>query len=545
MFVSVMLIFDTTDDSGRRKNMRTVMIVDSQKRMLNIYKKMLHWEEYGFEIISFTDNQAQAMSYFREYEHDLIIMDTQLKNGNGLALIKQLKEYKQNCYIIVCSYENNYNNIRRAWRLGILDFLKKDALRCSLLTENLEIIQNEEQSAYQDMNGVDESQRLLGLIRDKQSVDLEKLNLALKRSLLLKEKDIYRILFFRMDNPTGVFLENLALDRDILSQKLKEIFEDVLSSEYDFEIIFSKKHSGTIIIKNVPESQLDDISQLLIEKVKSILKFDMSIIISKECIGYSMFYDAYVECINSLNRKFYTGNCSIIFLDKSENFNYLDYKSIDFKEKILKYLVLEEYEKLNNVTLKLYHYMINEHIMPSDVIYYCCYTINSIEHYMEKRGIKISERLLSETQYTFSKLENISDIMREFTKTIRYLTFCIQSSSQSKYLKIVLDVNQYIEEHISNKIDVNDIADTLGLTAIHISRVFKQQNGESLVQYINKQKMIHAIYLMKNSKLKIKDIAQSVGFDDQLYFNKVFKKYYDVSPREFRKQFEIQKIDKI
>ena len=135
--------------------------------------------------------------------------------------------------------------------------------------------------------------------------------------------------------------------------------------------------------------------------------------------------------------------------------------------------------------------------------------------------------------------------MREFTKTIRYLTFCIQSSSQSKYLKIVLDVNQYIEEHISNKIDVNDIADTLGLTAIHISRVFKQQNGESLVQYINKQKMIHAIYLMKNSKLKIKDIAQSVGFDDQLYFNKVFKKYYDVSPREFRKQFEIQKIDKI
>ena len=242
-----MLVSDRRRRTEMEKNMRTVMIVDSQKRMLNIYKKMLHWEEYGFEIISFTDNQAQAMSYFREYEHDLIIMDTQLKNGKGLALIKQLKEYKQNCYIIVCSYENDYNNIRRAWRLGILDFLKKDALRCSLLTENLEIIQNEEQSAYQDMNGVDELQRLLGLIRDKQSVDLEKLNLALKRSLLLKEKDIYRILFFRMDNPTGVFLENLALDRDILSQKLKEIFEDVLSSEYDFEIIFSKKHSGTII----------------------------------------------------------------------------------------------------------------------------------------------------------------------------------------------------------------------------------------------------------------------------------------------------------
>ena len=148
--------------------MRTVMIVDSKKRMLNIYKKILHWEEYGFEIISFTDNQAQAMSYFREYEHDLIIMDTQLKNGNGLALIKQLKEYKQNCYIIVCSYENDYNNIRRAWRLGILDFLKKDALQCSLLTENLEIIQNKEKSAYQDMNGVGELQRLRGLIRDKQ-----------------------------------------------------------------------------------------------------------------------------------------------------------------------------------------------------------------------------------------------------------------------------------------------------------------------------------------------------------------------------------------
>lgn len=524
--------------------MRTVMIVDSQKRMLNIYKKMLHWDEYDFEIICFTDNQNQAMSYFREYKHDLVIMDIQLKKGNGLALIKQLKEYKPDCHIIVCSYEDEYKNIRSAWRLGVLDFLKKDALRGSQIIENLEMIQNESKTNYPDVNNADELQRLLGLIRDKQSVDLEELNAVLKRSLLLKEKDVYRILFFRLDNPITVFLENITLDRDILSQRLKEVFEEVLDSVYDFDIIFSKKHSGTIIIKNVPESQLYELSQLLIKKVKSTLEVDISIIVTKECKGYQMFYDAYVECMNSLNRKFYTGDGSVIFLDKSEKFNYLNYKNINFKEEILKYLVLEEYEKLNNVTLKFYHYMINEHIMPSDVIYYCCYTLNSIEHYMEKRGMKLSERVLAETQYTFSKLETISDVMREFNKTIRYFTFCIQTSSQSKYLKIVLDVNQYIEEHIAEKIAVNDIASTFGLTAIHISRVFKQQTGESLVQYINKQKMIHAIYLMKNSRLKIKDIAKAVGFDDQLYFNKVFKKYYDTSPREFRKQFEIQKIDK-
>ena len=117
--------------------MYTIMVVDEQKRMLNIYKKMIRWEDYNFEIISFSDSQTQALSYYREYKHDLVILDLKLKTGSGLSLIHGLKAINSDCQIIVCSYENNYELIRAAWLSGVQDFIKKDSLKGTLLIENI------------------------------------------------------------------------------------------------------------------------------------------------------------------------------------------------------------------------------------------------------------------------------------------------------------------------------------------------------------------------------------------------------------------------
>ena len=57
-----------------------------------------------------------------------------------------------------------------------------------------------------------------------------------------------------------------------------------------------------------------------------------------------------------------------------------------------------------------------------------------------------------------------------------------------------------------------------------------------LVQYINTKRVEKAKQLLLDTNLKIKDISALVGIEDQLYFNKIFKKEIGMSPREFRKK---------
>ena len=66
--------------------MLDVLLVESSKAMVQVYKKMIPWEMYGFTIASVCDSEQQAISYFGEYSYALVICDLQLRQGGGRPL---------------------------------------------------------------------------------------------------------------------------------------------------------------------------------------------------------------------------------------------------------------------------------------------------------------------------------------------------------------------------------------------------------------------------------------------------------------------------
>ena len=83
--------------------MLDVLLVESSKAMVQVYKKMIPWEMYGFTIASVCDSEQQASSYFGEYSYALVICDLQLRQGDGLSLIRKLKKLDPSCLIAVIS----------------------------------------------------------------------------------------------------------------------------------------------------------------------------------------------------------------------------------------------------------------------------------------------------------------------------------------------------------------------------------------------------------------------------------------------------------
>ena len=97
---------------------------------------------------------------------------------------------------------------------------------------------------------------------------------------------------------------------------------------------------------------------------------------------------------------------------------------------------------------------------------------------------------------------------------------------------------RYIEDHLHEKIYVEDLASLIHVNEQYFMRVFKKETGKSVTEYITERRISLASALLKNTDKSINFIADSVGCDNYSYFTKLFKKYTGFTPREYRNQFQ-------
>lgn len=103
--------------------------------------------------------------------------------------------------------------------------------------------------------------------------------------------------------------------------------------------------------------------------------------------------------------------------------------------------------------------------------------------------------------------------------------------------KRIRTVISHIRQNLSKPIDVEGLADMACMSKDHFIRIFKKEIGETPNAFITKKKMETAELLLITTDETIKAISARVGYDDNSYFNKTFKRYSGVSPQRYREEF--------
>jgi len=98
----------------------------------------------------------------------------------------------------------------------------------------------------------------------------------------------------------------------------------------------------------------------------------------------------------------------------------------------------------------------------------------------------------------------------------------------------------YIQKHYREKIYLEDISEALGLSPTYLSRLFKKETGICLQDAINEERVFRAANLLLYSELSLTEISQYVGFPNQSYMGKVFKKLRNMTPMTYRDRFKNQ-----
>ncbi|MDA7026460.1 response regulator [Bacillus sp. CLL-7-23] len=114
---------------------------------------------------------------------------------------------------------------------------------------------------------------------------------------------------------------------------------------------------------------------------------------------------------------------------------------------------------------------------------------------------------------------------------------CKQKLSQTFNVSpIVVRAKAYMHKHFdSREISLKQVADTLQVSSVYLSRMMKHELGMTFVQLLTEMRMQKAVHLLKTTTLPIHVIAEQTGYETQHYFSTVFKKTIGASPNQYRR----------
>ncbi|MNY16469.1 Bifunctional transcriptional activator/DNA repair enzyme AdaA [compost metagenome] len=96
-------------------------------------------------------------------------------------------------------------------------------------------------------------------------------------------------------------------------------------------------------------------------------------------------------------------------------------------------------------------------------------------------------------------------------------------------------INQYIELHYMENLYLDHMAELLNTSPKYFSNYFKKTFGVGYVEYLNKVRLSHAREFLRHTELSVAEIGEKTGYLNASTFTTTFKKYYGISPSEFRK----------
>ncbi len=131
-----------------------------------------------------------------------------------------------------------------------------------------------------------------------------------------------------------------------------------------------------------------------------------------------------------------------------------------------------------------------------------------------------------------------NDEFRDITlasSLMRVLIALASSERQASFKRPLARSMTYINSKYTTDIKISDLAEMEGLSVSRYNVVFKEQNGTSPLKYMITLRMNHASTLLATTNLPINEIGEIVGYPDNHFFSKLFKKHIGTSPQKYRK----------
>ena len=133
-----------------------------------------------------------------------------------------------------------------------------------------------------------------------------------------------------------------------------------------------------------------------------------------------------------------------------------------------------------------------------------------------------------------NKTSEMKELKKWFQDRIRNALESIHLTKEHQTIDMVKRAEQYIQQHYTEELTLNRVSEIIHVSPPYISKLFKEKLGMTFLEYLTRLRMEKAKQMLRETQESIRKIGCDVGYQDLKYFSRAFKKYEDVTPREYR-----------
>lgn len=490
--------------------MYRVIIVDDEYIIRQGLRVVVDWESCGFSIIDEADDGRIALEKILEQMPDLILLDIKMPEFDGVTLLSILrgKGFKGRVVFLTGFLEIEY--AQKAIALGADAYLTKP---------------------------IDEVELYQFLVEIKKKLDQDQL---VHRQL---EKHKYRrLLFGQKTSPLEVVTEQetymvAEIQFDENFHLTFDFFDQYQMMYPNINCLFIDRN-WVLIFKNTSLSRIKVALSDLSAEIKHLFKSDFFIGVGREVQGYLNIYQSFQDA-KLIGQQFFlehksktvfysdemTSDQGYFYIDNDLLYQYVEVANVSGIEAFFSTLEADiRSRNMDWVKLKLLiansFLEVYERIMQN----------YGASYHLDHNKNEMAELILNEKKITPS-LQNFKDRMLEVVAVIH-------DGSKVGNMKRLID---YIAHNYEKDLKLERLAMIFSYNSSYLGTLFKQTTGKSFNTYLDILRIEEAKKMLLSQQYKVYEIAHLVGYSSVDYFYSKFKKYVDMSPKQFQQQHLIIK----
>ena len=508
-----------------------VLIADDERFTRQGILDMVDCDKLNVSEVKEAYDGINALEILKDFEPNILLTDVRMPRLNGIDLAFKARELYPNCMILFMSGYSDKEYLKSAIKLKAINYVEKpieiEELEENLNNAILEFVKNTtihnsiEHTIANEISSIDNSEAVKSIISSYFSKDFnDKLVDGQYVSVLIK---IYKII----------------PNKHLFIDKIREIIHDC-----GLEGFVSMQNEKDIVLqiffsKNIKSIHNSNVFQSFFATLDEYIK------------NYSHFY-IFVGSIVANMQDMHKSYASASSLDTLSFFK--DYNSVIYFEEVphktcatIDPNAYSAFKRnLNNEDKQAVLSDINN--ITSEFMLNCGTDINEIKNVYNKlllhifnfchsRNINLNNSVNENTSFnTILQFNNIFEIKHYMLEIIKDVFLCLKE--KNIYNEPALNIIKYINEHYNSyDLSLEDISKNTFLTPAYICVIFKDFTGKTVNKYITEYRIMQAKELLKDSNIKMNDIALKVGYRDGNYFAKIFKKETGYSPSEYRRKF--------
>ena len=156
-----------------------------------------------------------------------------------------------------------------------------------------------------------------------------------------------------------------------------------------------------------------------------------------------------------------------------------------------------------------------------------------------------AEGTMKEWGYEFAVNQQLNRLTCLFLRNLNFVSICAENRKRlEKRTQLLKQVSDYIKKHYTEPLCLDNMASFCGYSRYYFAHYFKEATGMSFMDYLAAFRLERAAVRMEVSGESFTEIAYACGFQNIRTFNRMFRKYYHITPTEYRRQQLLQNADR-